>query len=76
MKPVCYVIDGENQVFKTLRDAKAHIMGAYTPNERIKYFGKETCYIIGYNRNDMISTLTQIKVDKKGKESFGKTMKF
>lgn len=76
MRAVIYRIDGENEGFRTLRDAKYHIWGAYTPNERVKYFGKEPCYICGIGRHDEIVSLTEIKVDENGRESFGKTYRY
>lgn len=76
MRATTYRIDGENEGFKTLRAAKYHIYGAYTPNERIKYFGKEPCYILGIGNHDEIVSLTEIKVDKNGRESFGKTYRY
>ena len=76
MRAVIYIIDGENEVFKTLRDAKYHIWFAYTPDERIRYFGKEPCYICGIGSHDEIVSLTEIKVDENGRESFGKTYRY
>ena len=75
-KAVMYRIDGENETFSTLKDAKYHIWFAYTNNERIRYFGKEPSYIVGIDRKDEIVSITEIKVDDKGKESFGKTMRY
>lgn len=74
MQATLYRIDGENQTFKTLKDAKYHIWFTYTDNERIKYFGKETCYIIGYHGDEIISH-TEIKVSDTGKLSFGKPIR-
>lgn len=75
-KAIYYQIDGNNEEFKTLRDAKYHIWVAYTPNERIKYFGKEPSYICGIDRNEEVVSITEIKIDDSGKESFGRTMKY
>lgn len=75
-KAVQYRIDGENEAFDTLKDAKYHIWFAYTDNERIRYFGKEPSYILGIDREGEIVSITEIKVNNKGKESFGKTMRY
>lgn len=71
-----YVIDGCNESFRTLSDAKYYISFAYTSNERIKYFGKDTCYILGIDSRDEVRTITEIKIDDNGRESFGKTKRY
>lgn len=77
MRATYYIIDGENYEFKSLREAKWHIHFAYTSNERIKYFGKEPSYICGINgRTEEVVSITEIKVDDNGKESFGKTTRY
>lgn len=73
-KAATYRIDGENQVFSTLKDAKYHIYFAYTDNERIRHFGKEPCYIEGLDCNGDPVSITEIRVSESGKESFGRTM--
>ena len=45
-----YFIDGENNIFKTLSEAKYHIYIAYTKNERVKYLN-EAC-IVGFDKKD------------------------
>ena len=68
---ICYRIDGDNNVFRTLRDAKYHVWIAYTPNERLKYL--QGSYIVKFI-NDKASTLTPIIVNENG-YTFGKTIK-
>lgn len=72
--PTYYRIDGVNESFKTLKDAKYYIWFAYTDNERIKYFGKEPSYISGFHEDEWL-TSTEIKISKEGKVSFGKAKK-
>ena len=77
MRADYYMIDGVNDVFESLRDAKYHIYFAYTPNERIRYFGDDCSYICGVNaKSEEIVTTTLIKVDHKGREAFGRTTKY
>lgn len=66
-----YRIDGENQVFDTLKDAKHHVWIAYTQQERIKYLMGGCIYGI---RNDECVTTTAIIVGRDGYR-FGKTEK-
>lgn len=66
-----YRIDGENQVFDTLKDAKHHVFVAYTQQERIKYLMGGCIYGI---RNDEYVTATAIIVGRDGCR-FGKTEK-
>lgn len=64
-----YRVDSENQVFRTLKDAKHHVFVAYTQRERIKYLMGG--YIYGI-RNDEYVTETPIIIDSNGYR-FGKT---
>ena len=66
-----YFIDGENNIFKTLSEAKYHIYIAYTPKERIKYLNE--AYIVGFDKKDEYRSYTPIKIDDEGGYSFGKT---
>ena len=66
-----YFIDGENNIFKTLSEAKYHIYIAYTPKERIKYLN-EAC-IVGFDTKNEYRSYTPIKIDDEGGYSFGKT---
>lgn len=68
-----YQIDGVNEEFETLHDAKHHVYIAYTPEERIREL-KGT--YINHIRNDDVVSITPIYVDKKGSYSFGRTLKF
>ena len=66
-------IDGDNNVFKTLKDAKWHILIAYTPKERVKWlYG---CYII-HTKKGEIHSLCRINIDMEGNYSFGKVKKY
>lgn len=75
MRAIYYQIDGDNNLFSTLRNAKDHIHFAYTDNEKLRYFGKEICYISGVGRDGESVSLTEIKVDENGRESYGRTFK-
>jgi hypothetical protein len=66
-----YQINGDNNVFRSLRAAKHHVFLAYTQEERIKYLNNTD--IIRYE-NDMEVTRTRIYVTTDG-YSFGKTIK-
>ena len=68
---IYYRIDGDNNVFRTLRDAKHHVWIAYTPNERLKYL-QGSCIVKFIN--DEAATLTPIIVNENG-YTFGKTIK-
>lgn len=65
-----YRIDGEEQTFRSLRNAKHHIWIAYTQNERLLLHGSN---ILKF-KNDKIETMTPIYVTEDG-YSFGKTIK-
>ena len=65
-----YRIDGEEQKFRSLRNAKHHIWIAYTPKERLELNGSNIIKI----KNDKIETITPIYVTEDG-YSFGKTIK-
>lgn len=68
---IYYTIDGDNNVWRTLRDAKHHVWIAYTQKERLKYLSGS--YIVKYI-NDVAVTETPIVVNENG-YTFGKTKK-
>lgn len=68
-----YIIDGNNNVFSTLRDAKFHIWCAYTAKERIKYLQDATICKV---HNDEIVSYTPIRIDEDGNVTYGKTKKW
>lgn len=68
-----YQIDGDNNRFNTLRDAKHHIYVAYTAREAVKYL---TGAVIACVRGEHVHTLTPIMVSNEGRVSFGRTKKF
>lgn len=73
MKANYYRIDGVNEMFKTLFDAKHHVYVAYTANERIKYLhGTSITHVVG----DDVVSITPIKIDENGGYSFGRTVKY
>ena len=49
----CYIIEGDNNYFDTLREAKYHIEIAYTKEEQKKYL--HDTYIIGMQGDKEIS---------------------
>lgn len=67
-----YTIDGCNEMFLTLQEAKKHIWLAYTPKECIKEL-TDTC-IVGWKDGE-VHSLTAIRVNKNGKVSYGRTVK-
>lgn len=68
-----YTIDGCNEMFLTLQEAKKHIWLAYTPKECIKEL-TDTC-IVGWKDGE-VHSLTAIRVNKNGKVSYGRTVKY
>lgn len=68
-----YQIDGDNNTFPTLRDAKWHCIIAYTPKERLRYLN-DTC--ITKVVKDEVATYTPVRVSEGGKLSYGRTVKF
>lgn len=68
---VYYRIDGENEIFRSLRNAKHHVWLAYTKDERKKYLNGSSIVKI---ENDEVVTMTPIIVTEDG-YSFGKTIK-
>lgn len=73
MKRNYYQIDGVNEKFETLWDAKHHVYIAYTPKERIREL-KGT--YISHVRNEDVVSITPIYIDENGSYSFGRTVKF
>lgn len=68
-----YQIDGINETFATLKDAKFHVYVAYTDKERAKYLrDTNICKVV----NGETSTVTPILVDENGKYKFCKTKKY
>lgn len=68
-----YTIDGCNEMFLTLQEAKEHIWLAYTPKECIKEL-TDTC-IVGWKDGE-VHSLTAIRVNENGKVSYGRTVKY
>lgn len=66
-----YIIDGENNRFRSLREAKHHVWAAYTQEERVKYLSDGAIMRV---INEEVVTITPIIVTDK-KYSFGKTKK-
>lgn len=68
-----YTIDGCNEMFLTLQEAKKHIWLAYTPKECIKEL-TDIC-IVGWKDGE-VHSLTAIRVNKNGKVSYSRTVKY
>lgn len=66
-----YRIEGDNNVFRSLRAAKHHVYVAYTQQERLKYLHGSS---IARIENDEVVTMTPIIVTTDG-YSFGKTIR-
>lgn len=68
---VYYRIDGVNEIFRTLKNAKYHVWVAYTQRERFEYLHDAyICKVV----NDEVVTMTKINVTTDG-YSFSKTIK-
>lgn len=66
-------IDGDNNIFATLSDAKYHIWLAYTPDERKKYLrNTQITHVI----NEQIFSTVEIRISDSGKPSYGRVIKF
>ena len=72
-KVTYYTIDGDNNTFKTLRDAKHHIYVAYTAREAVKYLTGATITKVS---GDNILTITPVQVSDEGRVTYGKTRRF
>lgn len=68
-----YTIDGCNEMFLTLQEAKKHIWLAYTPKECIKEL--TDTYIVGW-QGENVHSLTAIRVNEYGEISYGRTVKY
>lgn len=66
-----YQIDGDKNVFRSLRAAKHHVWCAYTQEERLKSLKD---FFIVRTENDEVVTKTPIHVTTDG-YSFGKTLR-
>lgn len=67
-----YRIDGDNNTFPTLKDAKHHCWLAYTPRERRKYLNGSEIYQV---RGDEVTSTTPIRVDDDGNLTYGRTVR-
>lgn len=65
-----YQIDGDNNMFATLREAKHHVYVAYTERERVKYLRGSNIVCV---RDGEVRTVTPINIDNEGRYSFGRT---
>lgn len=66
-----YQINGDNNMFRSLRAAKHHVWVAYTQGERLKYL--RDSYIERIEKDNVV-TMTPIIVTTDG-YSFGKTIR-
>jgi len=71
MKVKFYYLDGLNEKFNTLKEAKRHL-DFYTEQEKKAEIGN---YIIGVSSKGEVVSYTEIKGLKKGQMIFGKTVK-
>lgn len=72
MRNIYYQIDGVNELFTTLKDAKFYVYVAYTDKERVSLRDTCICKVV----NGETSTVTPIIVSEEGKYKFGKTIKY
>lgn len=73
MKNNYWTIDGINEVFESLKDAKWHVEIAFTNNERVKYLTNTS---ISHIVNDEVVSTVKINIDSDGNFKFGRTEKF
>lgn len=71
MKTAHYRIDGVNDVFRTLAEAKHHVWIAYTQRERRQYL--HGCSIVRVENEEVVSTTPIIVEDETYR--FGKTVR-
>ena len=67
-----YQIDGDNNVFPSLHEAKWHCEIAYTPRERLRYL-QDTCIIKVVNEEAV--SYTRVNVSESGALSYGRTIR-
>lgn len=73
MKNNYWTIDGINEVFESLKDAKWHVEIAFTNNERVKYLTNTS---ISHIVNDEVVSTVKINIDSDGNFKFGRIEKF
>lgn len=66
-------IDGDNNIFETLEEAKYHVWVAYTPDERKKYLRNTQ---ITHVTNEQIISTVDIRISDSGEPSYGRAIKF
>ena len=73
MKNNIWTLDGTNEAFDTLKDAKWHVEIAYTPAERMKYLRNSSiCHVV----NDEVVSTVSVKIDNNGNFKFGRVEKY
>lgn len=72
MKKSFWTIDGINETFESLNDAKWHVEIAFTPGERMKYLRNTS---ISHIVNDERVSTVSVKIDDEGKFGFGRIVK-
>ena len=73
MKNNFWTLDGANEAFETLNDAKWHVEIAYTPAERMKYL--RNARISHIVNGECVSTVA-VKIDDNGNFKFGRIEKY
>lgn len=73
MKTNYWTIEGLNEIFETLNDAKWHVEIAFTPKERVKYLQHTS---IAHQVNDVLISTVAIKIDDNGAFKFGRIEKY
>lgn len=72
MKKNFWTIDGINEIFESLSDAKWHVEIAFTPSERMKYLRNTN---INHIVNGECVSTVSVKINDNGKFGFGKIVK-
>lgn len=73
MKNNYWTIDGINEVFESLKDAKWHVEIAFTNNERVKWLTNTS---ISHIVNGEVVSTVKISIDSDGNFKFGRIEKF
>jgi hypothetical protein len=73
MKNNYWTIDGINEAFESLKDAKWHVEIAFTNNERVKWLTNTS---ISHIVNGEVVSTVKINIDSDGGFKFGRIEKF
>lgn len=75
MRAVTYKIDGVADEFKNIRNAKLYLHFSFSQDDLIIFFRNQKKYIRGFSLAGKPVNMTEIRVDRNGRESFGMTQR-